>query len=82
MQVLLTIVLIAGAAAWLIAVQQRLERLRAEVKAAWKALEPDQRNEAAKAVYNKRVAAYNAALEGFPASLLALTTGAKPARPF
>jgi len=82
MQVLLTIVLIAGVAAWLIAVQQRLERLRAEVKVAWTLLEPNQDNEAAKAVYNKRVAAYNAALEAFPASLLTLLTGAKPARPF
>ena len=82
MQVLLTIVVIAAIAAWLIAVQQRLERMRGEVKAAWKLLEPNQSNEAVKAVYNKRVAAYNAALEAFPANILALVTGAKPARPF
>ena len=82
MQVLLTVVVIAAVAAWLLAVQRRLERMRGEVKAAWKLLEPDQSSEAAKSVYNKRVAAYNAALNAFPANILALLTGAKPARPF
>ena len=82
MQVLLTIVLIAAAAAWVIAIQQRLERMRTEVKAAWKLLEPDQANDAAKTVYNKRVAAYNSALEVFPANIVAPLTGFKPARPF
>jgi hypothetical protein len=82
MQVLLTIVLIAAAAAWGLAVQQRLDRLRGEVKAAWKLLEPNQSNEAVKAVYNRHVAAYNAALETFPANIVALLAGFKPAKPF
>jgi hypothetical protein len=82
MQVLVTIVLIAGLAAWFVAVQQRLERMRREVKAAWKLLESDQSNEAVKTVYNKHVASYNAALELFPANLVGPLTGFKPARPF
>jgi hypothetical protein len=82
MQVLLTIVLIAAAAAWVLSVQQRLERLRRDVKAAWKILEQDKANEAVKNVYNKHVAAYNAALEVFPANIVAPLSGFKPARPF
>jgi hypothetical protein len=82
MQVLLTVVVIAVVAAWVLAVQQRLERMREEVKAAWKLLEVNQANEAARAVYNKRVAAYNARLAVFPANLIAPLTGFKPARPF
>ena len=82
MQVLLTIILIAAAAAWVLAVQQRLDRMRREVKAAWKLLEPNQTNEAAKAVYNRHVAAYNSALEVFPANIVAPLTGFKPAKPF
>ena len=82
MQVLVTIILIGVAAAWLIAVQQRLDRMRREVKAAWKLLEPDQTNDAVKVVYNKHVAAYNAALGVFPANIVGSLTGFKPARPF
>ena len=82
MQVLLTIVLIAAAAAWALAVQQRLERMRRDVKAAWKLLEPNQANEAVRAVYNKHVAAYNSALEIFPANILGPLVGFKPAKPF
>jgi hypothetical protein len=82
MQVLLTIILIAAAAAWVLAIQQRLDRMRREVKAAWKLLEPNQTNEAAKAVYNRHVAAYNSALEVFPANIVAPLTGFKPAKPF
>ena len=82
MQVLLTIALLAAVAAWWAAVHRRLERMRSEVRAAWKLLEPNQANEAAKAVYNKHVAAYNAELENFPAYLIAPLTGFKPARPF
>jgi hypothetical protein len=81
-QVLLTIILLAAVAAWVLAVQQRLERLRREVKTAWKILETDQTNGAAKVVYNKHVAAYNSALEAFPANIVAPLTGLKPARPF
>ena len=82
MQVLLTIILIAAAAAWVLAIQQRLDRMRREVKAAWKLLEPNQTNDAAKAVYNRHVAAYNSALEVFPANIVAPLTGFKPAKPF
>jgi hypothetical protein len=81
-QVLLTIILIGVAVAWALAVQQRLERLRREVRAAWKILELDQMNDAVKAVYNRHVAAYNAALETFPANIVAPLAGFKPARPF
>jgi hypothetical protein len=82
MQVLLTIGLIAVVAGWFLAVQQRLERLRREVKAAWALLESDQANDAVRAVYNKHVAAYNAKLEAFPSNLIAPLAGYKPARPF
>jgi hypothetical protein len=82
MQVLLTIILIAAVGAAFVFVQQRLDRMRREVKAAWKLLEPDQTNEAAKTVYNKRVAAYNAMLEAFPANIVGPLVGFKPARPF
>jgi hypothetical protein len=81
-QVLLTFILIAAAAAWVLAVQRRLERMRQEVKAAWKMLESNQQNESVKAVYNKHVAAYNAALETLPASIVGPLAGFKPARPF
>jgi hypothetical protein len=81
-QVILTIILIGIAAAWLVAVQQRLHKLRSDVKAAWKILEPDQSNEAVRTVYNKHVAAYNSALEVFPANVLAPIIGFKQARPF
>jgi hypothetical protein len=82
MQVLLTIVLLAGIGGWWVTVQRRLDRMRSEVRAAWKLLEPNQANEAAKAVYNKHVAAYNAALDRFPAYLIAPLAGFKPARSF
>ena len=82
MQVLLTIVLIAAAAAWIVGVLQRLTRMRDEVKAAWKRLEADQSNAAIKTVYNKHVATYNAALDAFPAYLVGPMAGFKPARLF
>ncbi|HEX8030783.1 MAG TPA: hypothetical protein VF491_20065, partial [Vicinamibacterales bacterium] len=68
MQVLLTIAVLGGVAAWLSVVMRRLTEMRARVQAAWKLLEADQTNAAAKAIYNNHVAAYNAALEGFPAN--------------
>lgn len=82
MQVLLTIGLIVAAAAWLSSVYSRLARLRDKVKAAWKLLESDQSNEAVRAVYNKHVTAYNAALESFPANMLGSMAGFKHARHF
>lgn len=82
MQVILTIVLIAGAAAWMLAVQRRLAQRRDEVKAAWKILETDQANAAVRSVYNKHVAAYNAALQAFPANLVGPFAGFKPAKSY
>ena len=82
MQVLLTVILIAALAAWMLAVQRKLDRMRREVKVAWKLLAPDQSNEVIKSVYNKHVAAYNAALERFPANIVGPIAGFKPARPF
>lgn len=82
MQVILTIVVIAAAAAWLLAVQRRLAQMRDEVKAAWKILDADQTNAAVRAVYNKHVAAYNAALQAFPANIIGPMGRFKPAKSF
>ena len=82
MQVLLTVVLIAAAGAWALTVYRRLLALRVQVTLAWQRLEPEQSNEAIKSVYNKHVTIYNAALESFPAYLIAPMAGLKPARPF
>ena len=82
MQVLVTIVVIAVVAAAFLSVQQRLDRMRREVRAAWKLLEPDQSNDAARTVYNKRVVAYNATLAAFPGSIVGPLVGFKPAKPF
>jgi hypothetical protein len=81
-QVLLTIVLIAGTAMWAMAIIRSLARKRDEVMLVWKKLEADQENEAIKSVYNRHVAAYNAALASFPAYLVAPLAGFKPARRF
>ena len=80
MSVLVTVVAIAAAATWLLAVYRRLVQLREQVKLAWRRLEADQSNDAIKTVYNKHVASYNAALEAFPANLIAPVSGLKPAR--
>ena len=82
MQVLLTIALLAAAAAWFAGVYRRLGKMRHDVKAAWQLLEQNQTNEAAKTVYNKRVAAYNAMLAAFPANIVAAISGFRPANRF
>jgi hypothetical protein len=82
MQVLLTVFLIAIAAAWALTVYRRLDIMRGEIKLAWKRLETDQSNAAVKQVYNRHVDAYNKALDAFPASIIAPLVGLKPARPF
>ena len=82
MNVLVTLVVIAAAGMWGLAVFRRLARLREQVKLAWQRLEVDQSNGAIKSVYNKQVAIYNAALESFPAYLIAPLVGLKPARYF
>ena len=82
MNVLVTVVAIAAAALWALAVYRRLTQLREQVKLAWIRLEADQSNDAIKNVYNKHVARYNEALEAFPANLIAPLAGLKPARRF
>jgi len=80
--VVFTIAVLAAALVWAFAVYNRLLRLRDRVNKAWRHLEPDQSNDIAKTVYNRCVGEYNAALEGVPASVVALVAGFKPARPF
>ena len=82
MQVLLTVGILAGLALWLFVVLRRLAVLRTQVRLAWSKLEPDQSNEAVKTIYNKHVDLYNAALDEFPANLLSMAAGFKPARRF
>jgi hypothetical protein len=80
--VVFTIAVLAAALVWAFAVYNRLLRLRDRVNKAWRHLEPDQSNDIAKTVYNRCVGEYNAALEGVPASVVAMVAGFKPARPF
>jgi hypothetical protein len=80
--VVFTIGVLAAVLVWAFAVYNRLLRLRERVNKAWQLLEPDQSNESAKTVYNRHVSEYNAALEAFPASLVAMVAGLKPARSF
>ena len=82
MQVFVTVGLIAAVAVWIFVVTRRLARMREEVKLAWKRLEHDRANDAVMHVYNKHVAAYNAALEEFPVNVIGPMSGFKPARPF
>jgi hypothetical protein len=63
-------------------VYRRLVWLRNQVKLAWTRLDADQSNEAIKTVYNKHVVMYNDALESFPANIVAIVAGLKPARRF
>jgi hypothetical protein len=80
--VLFTLVVFAGVAVWGFAVYNRLLRLRDRVKEAWRLLEAEPSNDSAKAVYNRSVTAYNDALEGFPANVVGMVAGFKPARSF
>jgi hypothetical protein len=80
--VVFTLVVFAAAGMWFLAVYRRLARLREQVKLAWKRLETDQSNEAARSVYNRHVALYNDALEAFPANLVGPAAGFKAARPY
>jgi hypothetical protein len=80
--VLFTLVVFAVAAAWALMVYRRLVWLRNQVKLAWTRLDADQSNEAIKTVYNKHVVMYNDALESFPANIVAIVAGLKPARRF
>jgi hypothetical protein len=80
--VVFTIVVLAAVLAWGVAVYNRLLRLRDRVNKAWQLLEPDPSNDSARTVYNRHVAEYNHALEGFPANVVAMAAGLKPARRF
>ena len=82
MNVLFTLAVFAVAAAWALMVYRRLVWLRNQVKLAWTRLDADQSNEAIRTVYNKHVVMYNDALESFPANIVAMVAGLKPARRF
>lgn len=79
---LVTVVFIAAMAMWAAAVYARLARLRQQVTDAWKLLQADQSKTAAQHVYNAKVQNYNAALDKFPAYLIAPLAGFKPANQF
>ena len=83
MNVLFTIAVLAVAAAWALAVHTRLNRLRRQILLEWKKL--DTREKAGEANldgarYNELAAAYNAALERFPDSLVASMAGFRAAQ--
>ena len=80
MNVVLTIVIFAAIAVWAFAVYNRLLRLRERVKAAWRRLEPQQDDRALGDVYNACVKSYNDTLDTFPANVVAMVAGLKPAR--
>ena len=82
MNVLFTLAVFAVAAAWALMVYRRLVWLRNQVKLAWTRLDADQSKEAIRTVYDKHVVMYNDALESFPANIVALVAGLKPARRF
>ena len=82
MSVLFTLVVLAAVGMWGLAVFRRLARQRDQIKVVWKRLEAEQENEAIRTVYNNHVTSYNAALESFPAYLIAPLAGLKPARHF
>ncbi|HET7160091.1 MAG TPA: hypothetical protein VFI62_13925 [Burkholderiales bacterium] len=82
MSVLFTLVVLALLGGWALAVYRRLVSLRTRVTLAWKKLETDQTNEAIRTVYNKHAQMYNEALGGFPANIIAMLAGLKPARRF
>ncbi len=82
MNVLFTIAIVLALGAWVSAVVARLSQLRRQVTQAWERLEVDTSNVAVRTVYNKHVALYNAALEGFPANIVGPAAGFKAARRF
>ena len=85
MNVLFTIAVLAALAMWGLAVYHRLHRLRRQILSEWKQL--DAREKAGDAGvdgkrYNELAAAYNAALEAFPETIIAGLAGFRPARRF
>ena len=88
MNVLFTLAVLAIAGLWGIAVYTRLIRLRSRVSAAWQLLEAQLKGgesataTAARKVYNDAVVTYNAALQAFPANIIAGMSGFHAAKPF
>ena len=89
MSVLFTLVVLAVAGLWGVAVYTRLIRLRDRVSDAWKLLDAQLKAggepataDAARKVYNDAVVKYNAALQAFPGNIIAGLSGFHAARPF
>ena len=89
MNVLFTLVVLAVAGLWGVAVYARLVRLRSRVNEAWKLLDAYLKGageaattEAARKVYNDAVVSYNTALQAFPANIIAGLSGFHAAKPF
>ena len=85
MNVLFTLALFAGLAMWGLAVYRRLHRLRQAILLEWNKL--DAREKAGETGidgtrYNQLAAAYNAALDAFPDTLIAGLAGFRPAQMF
>ena len=89
MSVLFTLVVLAVAGLWGVAVYTRLIRLRDRVSDAWQLLDAQLKAggepataDAARKVYNDAVVKYNAALQAFPGNIIAGLSGFHAARPF
>ena len=82
MNVIVTIVGVVVLAGWAFVVYNRVLRLRDQVKDAWRRLESQQDDVALRDGYNARVNVYNNALAVFPANLVAVLAGFKPAKHF
>ena len=80
MNVVITVVLLAVVGVLWFAVYNRLIKLRKRVKDSWKALETRQDDQTLRDSYNAHVKTYNEVLETFPANMVALVSGFKPAR--
>jgi hypothetical protein len=78
--VVFTLVVFAAIAVWAFAVYNRLLRLRERVKEAWRRLEPQPDDAALVGSYNACVKSYNDSLDTFPANVVAIVAGLKPAR--
>ena len=89
MSVIFTLFVLAVGAFWGMVVLTRLGRLRGLVTRAWKLLDAQLKEggeaattESTKKVYNEAVAAYNSALQAFPANIIAGMAGFHAAKPF
>ena len=85
MNVLLTVAVLAVLAMWVMAVYNRLHRIRRAIFSEWQQL--DEREKAGDlsldgSRYNELAAKYNAALEGFPENIVGGLAGFRPAQKF